>query len=625
MAEVIAIKNGMWSDTTTWNTGLLPSELDTVHSNNFTVTIDVPNPKVIYITNDPGTTASLGGRFFLTHNCSLTGDIYNTSLSANSTNFRDGFVLFTSGYPYFCSVYGNIYGGNNITTFRHLSTGTVSIYGNLSSSIVGPFSRTLNVENSGTANIFGDIIANESIVVGNSSSFVNIKGNVRGGYGFGSTNQGLIYGVYFFNAQAAQGRGRVNVIGNVVAGTPKDVLTFNIFNPGISHETSLGIVSIVGNISGSGENHIGYRDTVGLGIVNGGLAYTSGAICGDYTGGVRVLPNATLIHSGNIYGGNTESSYGVEVLNGSFHVLGDIRGSESNSSIGLLSNSNTQSNSVSGNIYGGNGAPGSGSSTGLYLQGSSKVDIFGSVFGMSESSVGLRIDNSNTVTIFGDASGGFGINSWGAYNNGTNSYLKINGNSIGGIGFQAHGTYINPDRVNATYIRKAIGNGFGLGSTYARTSNIAFNQAYGVVNGSRTGRCYVEFIEFGPRGQTPVAGLIYLTGSNITTAVFRDSSFRRLSLFTTNTGSIYQPISSDVRLGVTYSGNTRIGSLNIPPPNKVNFGVPTDNTTGVGTFDSTQAFTIGVSAIGIKGSLGARIKRIPTIESAEKIINNLNV
>jgi len=625
MAEVRAIQNGMWSDPLIWNTGSLPTENDTVHSNNFTVTIDVPNPKVIYITNDPGTTASLGGRFFLTHNCSLTADIYNTSLSANSTNFSNGFVLFTSGYPYFCSVHGNFYGGNNITSFRHISTGTVSIYGNLSSSIVGPFSRTLNVENSGTANIFGNIIANESIVIGNSSSFVNIIGEVRGGYGFGSTNQGFVHGIYFFNANASQGRGRVNVLGNVVAGTPKDFLTFDIFNHGISHETSLGVVSIVGNISGAGENHIGRNSSTGLGIWNGGLAYTSGAICGDYTDGIRVWPNATLIHSGNIYGGNTDNIYGVQVSNGSFHVLGNINGNESSNSVGLLSNSNTQSNSVTGNVVGGKCAPGVGASTGLQLQGSSNVNIFGNSFGASEVSFGLRIDGSNIVTIFGNSSGGYGSNSWGSYNNGTNSYLKILGDSLGGIGSSSHGTYVEANRVNATYVRKATGNGWGIGSSYARTSNIAFGAAYGVFNASRIGRCYVEFIESGPRGMFPVAGYIYLTGSEITTSVFRDSFFKRTSLFTTNTGSIYQPLTSDVRLSTVYSGGTLTGSLNMPPPNKVNFGVPVDNTSGVGTFDSTLAFTIGVSAIGIKGSLGARIKRIPTIESTEVIINNLNV
>ena len=37
MAIVRAVKTGVWSDTTVWNTGSLPTSADDVYSNNFTV------------------------------------------------------------------------------------------------------------------------------------------------------------------------------------------------------------------------------------------------------------------------------------------------------------------------------------------------------------------------------------------------------------------------------------------------------------------------------------------------------------------------------------------------------------------------------------------------------------
>lgn len=40
MATRFAVKTGVWSDTTVWNTGALPTSADTVYPNGFTVTID---------------------------------------------------------------------------------------------------------------------------------------------------------------------------------------------------------------------------------------------------------------------------------------------------------------------------------------------------------------------------------------------------------------------------------------------------------------------------------------------------------------------------------------------------------------------------------------------------------
>jgi hypothetical protein len=65
MAAVRAIKTGVWSDVTVWNTGALPTAADDVYSNTFTVTID-QDVTVLSIRNSAGGGASAGGSF----NCS---------------------------------------------------------------------------------------------------------------------------------------------------------------------------------------------------------------------------------------------------------------------------------------------------------------------------------------------------------------------------------------------------------------------------------------------------------------------------------------------------------------------------------------------------------------------------
>lgn len=65
MAIVYAIKNGMWSDVTTWNTNLVPTSTDSVFANNYTVTIDV-DVDLKALSTQAGAGITAGGTFKVT-------------------------------------------------------------------------------------------------------------------------------------------------------------------------------------------------------------------------------------------------------------------------------------------------------------------------------------------------------------------------------------------------------------------------------------------------------------------------------------------------------------------------------------------------------------------------------
>src|SRR5438309_1972168 len=76
MADVKAVKSGIWGDTTVWSTGALPASGDNVYSNTFTVTVTV-NRTAALVTNAAGGTvaATSGGGFVLSDGVTLTANV----------------------------------------------------------------------------------------------------------------------------------------------------------------------------------------------------------------------------------------------------------------------------------------------------------------------------------------------------------------------------------------------------------------------------------------------------------------------------------------------------------------------------------------------------------------------
>lgn len=504
MAEVYAIKNGNWTDTTVWNTNALPLPDDDVFSNGFRVYTNT-NFKVKSLTSAAGLSAIDGGRFDLTNGNSLTANIFAGGLNSSC-------MVFNSASPNSCVLYGNLYGTGLINS----NTGTVTVFGNVSGGFVGQGYYGINNSSTGTIFVYGD---------------------VRGGRDGGSVNNAGI-----LNTTG----GTIFVVGNVVGGFPITNPVNNAPSPGIQQGTT-STAFITGNVIGTFQCN--------------GIIHNGGTTCRS-------------IIRGNVIGGGfiNDSSSANAIFN--------------------------QSTSLS------------------------SVIVYGNVVGGFMSSThGINNTSTGTVTVFGNVSGGSNTTSYGIRNASTGA-VYVYGEARGGIGATAHGVFNNLNN-GIVYVRKAVGSGFGAGSSSNNVSFPSFGAANGLFNNAISGMCYVEEIECGLRGMFPIAGMIYLSGAANTKAVFQDGNGRQLTLFS-STPTIYLPLSSDVRAGLSFNNNSLTGSLGMPQPDQVNSGVPVDNTEGTALFDSNTVFESPISAIGEQGSIGARIKLIATNNSVQALINNLS-
>lgn len=75
------------------------------------------------------------------------------------------------------------------------------------------------------------------------------------------------------------------------------------------------------------------------------------------------------------------------------------------------------------------------------------------------------------------------------------------------------------------------------------------------------------------------------------------------------------PAASNVRFGVTYALGTQTGTLRVPSPNSVAFGVLTDNTTGTAVLTPQAVWNYATSSLTTAGSIGERLKNASTVDT----------
>jgi hypothetical protein len=75
------------------------------------------------------------------------------------------------------------------------------------------------------------------------------------------------------------------------------------------------------------------------------------------------------------------------------------------------------------------------------------------------------------------------------------------------------------------------------------------------------------------------------------------------------------PIPADVRLGTVYSLGTQTGTLHMPHPNQVSYGIPVDNTFGNAVLSMSDIWNVQSSTLTTNGSIGQRLKNASTVES----------
>jgi len=294
MANIKAVANGNWSNTATWDGGVLPTSADDVFSNNFTVTIN-GTFTVLSIRNTSGTGITAGGQFIFANNgnltCTATQAIYvgattptlEMNLPSGNSAIFNGSVLTINAVASYNAI-------------RLSSSGTLNLNGNynIDGSAASITRYIIQLTGTGTINIVGDLSLTSTSSGGNANALnisgigvTNITGNVSGGSS-GTDGVSTILG---------QSSATINITGNVST-------TSNI---AINLRAS-NTLTVIGNVSATGTQPAIYNQTAAAtilvtGIITAGVSapaiYSAFALSSNYSSGTFVKVSGNVINSTN--------------------------------------------------------------------------------------------------------------------------------------------------------------------------------------------------------------------------------------------------------------------------------------------------------------------------------------
>jgi hypothetical protein len=348
LANVYAITNGNWSAGATWNTGVVPTSVDDVFTNNFTVNMDV-NATVLSLRNTASTPIVAGGSFnFNTAGVTVSATSTSASLSAGATNLitvtaTTGTVTLSLGsavtglniastqifnYTGNCNFTLNgirfTGGSQNVATcINKSSTGTITVTGDLFGGSAGTNSHAIN-STAGNTIIIGSIFSfGAGFGINQTAGNVTVTGNVTGG------TAANIHGISLTGAAS-----QFTINGDVRGGSGSSAT-------GINFGGTLGTVN--GNVTGGGGS--GAR---GISTDTGGVNVT-GNVIGNVGIGLVIGANSTII--GNIFGGGASAGINTAVNNSfTVTVTGDVYASTTQAGI-QLTGTGTQVVNLTGNMY----------------------------------------------------------------------------------------------------------------------------------------------------------------------------------------------------------------------------------------------------------------------------------
>lgn len=210
MANIKAVANGNWSNTATWDGGILPTSADDVFANGFTVTIN-GTFTVLSIRNTSGTGIVAGGQFIYANGGNLTCTAAQAIFVGSTTPTLE----MTLASPNTATFNGSVLTMtvvNNYISIRHSSTGTLNLNGNYSIDAGGSGRNIISVTSTGTLNIVGNVSSTANAIVTptmtiTAAATVNITGNVNGT----STNTAIT------SATIIMSTGTLNITGNTNA------------------------------------------------------------------------------------------------------------------------------------------------------------------------------------------------------------------------------------------------------------------------------------------------------------------------------------------------------------------------------------------------------------------------
>jgi hypothetical protein len=232
------------------------------------------------------------------------------------------------------------------------------------------------------------------------------------------------------------------------------------------------------------------------------------------------------------------------------------------------------------------------------------------------------------INVTGNITGGSGANNNAAVNSSTGT-INITGNITGGTGTTSHGisnTSIGIINITGTCIA-GTSTGAGINSTTAGIINVIGQlQASTTANAISSTSTTATNIFTGPLINSGSRNAIYCYNvqlyDNVTTSyrIGVSGSTDTITLYSPN--QIKVPTQNNVRKGITYGvAGEFTGSMNVPNPQSVSYGVAVDNTTGSAVVTPTDLWNYTSTLLTASNSIGQRLANTLPSQSMTSIVN----
>ena len=590
-----AVQNGAWSSGSTWDNGIVPLDDDDIYADGRTITIN-QNINVLRLTNFPSPSRLPGNAIpIMTSNTTPSGVAFSTS-GSTSTNFPwNAFDQSTS------TIWQSQVANSGSIGYQFTSGKIIKQYAFLSyaaSNIFSPRNWTFQGSNDGVSYTTIETVTAFTTAV-NTWYVRDISSNTTS------------YTYYRMNITAVQ------TVGNqpVVPQLNMTELTSSAYSTGNS-----------GSFISGGDIQISASAQVANGFYGihpiGSNTISFLTITGSHRVGITGSVAA-------IQGGFFTNRRGILISNGgTLGVIGDLINSATAGGTGnnIAIFCSTGSVTITGSILAIGG--GNTGASPLYIE-NGTASFSGSINSITFATpiaIGAGNAQVNIITtpiINGTSTGNMQLGLTGA-NTGVINYTgPVIGNNSAGIGI-AVGTMT----INITGSVYSIGAAAGIASTVASTINVngpitANNSAPGLSSTSTTATVRVTGPLIASQNNiNPIfSPKIQLISTSTPTYTLETDTFPREVTFYDAAFTSSLPTQTNVRSGSTYGGSAEFsGSMSVPSPSNVRYGVPVDNITGSATLTPQDIFDYAVSALTGSNTIGSRLKNISTTQTTAATI-----
>lgn len=347
-------------------------------------------------------------------------------------------------------------------------------------------------------------------------------------------------------------------------------------------------------------------------------------------GGFTVTATASV----GFAGGSSTSNLIIFTDSGTSSLVGVVGMNANSTNFSTIVHSGTGTLNITGNLVGNNVTSGVSNRV-ITFSGSGNINLLGDIqysyvhdapmMSLTGTGTFNQTGNIYNVAVGGNSGRAFDISN-GVYN--------LTGNITSTVRSIVYA--INVTSLAKMYVTGNVTHSLGLGTIY----NTAYLNVVGTITASESisNRACAIFsdsytainIFSGPfvsstNGYLPIivfrmhliisASSYYEYRDSSTNGALPPSTTAPATRFVSPATAVDAPAASNVRFGVTYALGTQTGTLRVPSPNSVAFGVLTDNTTGTAVLTPAAVWDYATASITNASSIGARLKNCSTVDT----------